>query len=325
MSWDSWFNELQASLGDLKRVHFRVDAGRVRGLSFGHLERCHILSRLLREQGATTCFFMKPIAEGLQRAQDLGETVRTLDGPWVHDFSQAEGLVVDLPYESEPELVALCADTDKIVLLVDDSGSATLPCTVVLNYSILATAGMYPQAAVHLLGPEYLIKDETFKEAVALASAGEKTIVVTCGGSDPTGLTREVVLTMISREPEEATLAYDLQDYQVVAILGPGYGRSEEIEAAAAASQGRLTVLRSPRHLLPLLATSAAIICAGGKTLYESLALGKPVLAVGTTPHEGLVIQAMKNRGLLTEGLTRWEKHVFIKSINRLMNVVAHD
>ncbi len=320
-----WFSALYAALGRPGTVHVRVDAGRVGGLSYGHLERCRILSALLRQEGATTRFFMRPLPDGVARARECGETVHLVepveaDGtPWLTMFAQADALVVDLPYDPEPELVALCAQSAggaRRVGCIDDFGRDLLACDVVLNYSVLADPAAYPRAGRVLLGPEYLMMDAAFQALAAGAANRSNALVVTLGGSDPTDLTRRILPRL---------LAHDLHGLQVLAVLGPGFGEGDDLLALAERSGGRLAVCRAPEALLPLLADSAGVICSGGKTLYECLALGKPVVAVGSTAREAEVIAAFEGRGDLVGGLACWNEQEFSESISRLVRMVTDD
>ncbi len=316
MSWPSWFAAVRARLGDVRRVHFRVDAGRLPGLSFGHLERCLVFADLLRQTGAECRFFMRPIPEGVDRARARGQDVTTLDGAWAGDFSRADLLVLDLPYAPEPETVEACARAGARAFLIDDSGRDLFPCEAVLDYSVLARPDMYPRARHRFLGPSYLMVDQAFHELALNAARGDGTIVVTLGGSDPTELTRKIVPVILAR---------NLLESRVVAVLGPGFGPGEDLEAMARDSRGRLEVRRAPDALLPLLAASSAVVCAGGKTLYECLGLGRTVLAVASTGQEAEVIAAFLERGDLAAGLTAWDERLFAQSFNHVLRMIAHD
>lgn len=316
MFWPEWFNRVYECLDGVQRVHFRVDAGRVPGLSFGHLERCLIFSDLLRQKGIESCFFMKPIAEGVRRAKAHGEAVEILDLPWAEHFSQADTFVVDLPYDPEPEVLELCNSGDRRVVFIDDFGRDLFPCEAVLNYSVLARQDMYPRARRHFLGLEYLMVDQEFDALATHAANRDNTIVVTFGGSDPTDLTRKIVPQI---------LAHDLQGFRVVTVLGPGFSGGEDLLAMVEQSGERLEVLCAPDKLLPILAGSAAIVCNGGKTLYECLALGKSVFAVASTSQEAEVIAAFRKKNALSASLTIWDSGLFAESFNQLLRAVIHD
>ena len=282
-------------------VLFRVDAGKVPGLSFGHLERTAILSRALREEhGVETVFLMRPNPEGLARAKALGLRVVPLDegAPQVRGVG---ALVIDLPGDlpGDPELLAQARAEGWQVAVLDDTGRDLCPCDVVLNSSVLASPEAYPRARKKLLGPEFLILDKAFSRA-RHAGSGRRppTVLLTFGGSDPTGLTARVLAAMALVEAP----------CRLEVILGPGFGDAGEIQRLASGQKVReCAVTVAPGEMLPFFTGCDLAVCAGGRTMYELRHLGAPMLAVASTVEEARAVAAFAARGHVLAGLERFE------------------
>lgn len=280
-------------------VLFRVDAGKVPGLSFGHLERTAIVSRSLQEEhGIETVFLMRPNPEGMARAKALGLRVV----PQHEGAPQVQGvgaLVIDLPCDPEPELLAQARAEGWQVVVLDDTGRDLCPCDVVLNSSVLASPEAYPRARRKLLGPEFLILDQAFSRA-RHAGSGRRppTVLLPFGGSDPTGLTARALAAMALVEAP----------CRLEVILGPGFGEAGEIMRLASALKGReCAVTAAPGDMLPFFTGCDLAVCAGGRTMYELRRLGAPMLAVASTAEEARAVADFEAKGYVLAGLERFE------------------
>jgi len=300
------------------RVVFRVDAGRVPGLSFGHLERCHVLAEQLRaEYCSVTAFLMRPLADGLARARDLGERT-VLPDKWPRLLAAADILVVDVPYDPETEVLDAAGKAGAFLAFIDDSGRDIFPCDVVLNSSLLANTAMYPRARRTLLGPEHFILDPGFAglRHIGTGHRGPALVLFSFGGSDPTGLTLRTLRALADLDPFPAC--------SLQVVLGPGYGDGDEVVGALASLPAPGEILRAPRAIAPLYAGCDLAVCAGGRTLYELHALGTPALALASTPLEAGHIQAFLERGMLAGGLTHWDAGAFRTSFARALRTNGH-
>ncbi|MEW5772130.1 MAG: hypothetical protein AB1916_01280 [Thermodesulfobacteriota bacterium] len=287
------------------RVLFRVDAGRLPGLSFGHLERCHVLAEQLRaEHGSDIALLMRPLADGLARARALGERV-ALPEEWPALLAAADILVMDLPYDPEPEILDAARRAGAFLALLDDTGRDLFPCDAVLNSSLLANPAMYPRARHTLLGPEHFILGPGFAGLRHRGSGdgGPALVLFSFGGSDPAGLTLRTLHALDGLAPFPAC--------RLQVVLGPGFGPTDEVEAALAALPAPGEILRAPRDVAPLFAGCDLAVCAGGRTLYELHALGTPTLALASAPHEEQQVEAFAQRGLIAGGLTCWNDKTF--------------
>lgn len=288
-------------------ILFRVDAGRKAGLSFGHLFRCHALSKVMqRHFGCRTAFLMRPLPDGLETARNLGETVFELSSDAPPDLSEFDAAIIDLPQGPDRDLTEEIRTLGKWLIVIDDAGVPVNWVNVVLNDSILAKEFEYPQQAKLLLGPEYLILDEEFEDFEKKEKAGPN-VLLTFGGSDPTGLTARVVKALGNK---------DYPGINFHAVLGPGY-RDSHFDQAADKFSASLTAHRNPESMIPLYENCDLVVCAGGRTLYEARHLGLDCLPIGSSPHEGRVIQAFLDKGLIKAGLPEWDEQQFVNNFEQ--------
>lgn len=300
-----------------QRVLFRVDAGRVPGLSFGHLERCAVLSRRLRRDwGCHTTLLMRPLPEGLARARELGEAT-ALPPEWPGLLAAAQALVVDLPYPPETPVLDAARAVGAWLVFLDDTGRELPPCQVVLNSALTARPEQYPRAARTLLGPDFLLLDERFAAArhPGPRRSDRPLVLVTCGGSDPTGLTLRLLEALVAAQP--------LPPCRLRVVLGPGFGPGEGVARVLARLAEPSELLLAPPDLLPLFLECDLAVSAGGRTLYELHALGVPTLAVASAPHEAEQVAAFLQRGLLQGGLVAWDPTAFAQAFTAALGGAA--
>tara|TARA_Y100000031_G_scaffold65490_1_gene73329 strand:- start:148 stop:1140 length:993 start_codon:yes stop_codon:yes gene_type:complete len=301
-----------------KKVFFRVDAGRVKGLSFGHLSRCHILSKALKKYWNTeTIFIMQNFTDGVKHAGSLGETVNIVNDShlnWLENLSDA--LIFDLPKGPASTDLSIAQKKGLWTIVMDDINNKICWANVVLNSSILAQPVSYPKEARLLLGTEYFILDERFETAIRNTNKQNDlfNILVTFGGSDLSGLTVKVL---------RALAAKNYHKLNCKVVLGPGYTDYEEIENVANCFSGKLNLFRNPDDLLPFFNDCDLAICTGGRTLYELLALKVPTVAIASIEHEEPVINEFLAQEKLMAGLWAWDEQEFIKQLRISLGRIA--
>jgi spore coat polysaccharide biosynthesis predicted glycosyltransferase SpsG len=311
-------------------IIFRVDGGRVKGLSFGHLARCITVARMFKKQfKAKSLFLMKDYQSGIQHVQKFPEiSVEKMDKnisareekqslfDSVERFG-ADTLVYDVPgYTFDDDMFHGLKERGVYTIFIDDDRFTSPSVDAVLNSHILASEKMNRRENVnYFLGPRYLIIDEDQAQNRKHRSILKKqdqpfTVTVTFGGSDPSALTLRVVEALISHP-------FDNVLYKIV--LGPGYenpgqvrGMVEKNENATFSS--RFEIIEAPENLYELFFNSHLVICAGGRTLYELNHFQAPAFPVASIRHEAEVIQAFKDKGLVKAGLTRWDETDFIRT-----------
>ncbi|NQT90524.1 MAG: hypothetical protein HQ558_04645 [Candidatus Omnitrophica bacterium] len=325
-----WIHLLRGSSDIPKSIIFRVDAGRVRGLSFGHLERCLILARAFKKLYNTKALFlMRPYKEGISYARKKKQSVMALPAKLdragererVVKAVKESGsglLIVDLPYNGlDTSYFGRLRREGVRVVFIDDSRFMSPEADVILNSSILApnnTKRTRRKVMRYLLGPEYLIHEKP-KEARALRK--KKAIVevaITFGGSDPAGFTSKVV---------KALAKGNWPGVKFRIILGPGYAGLKPIKKLAKSGKNLFEVIQNPAEIAPILTKSSMVICAGGRTLYELYALGVPALAIASIEHEVPVIQSFLKKRMLLSGLKAWNEGEFNKKFKACLRSIG--
>ena len=291
-----------------KKVFFRVDAGRIEGMSFGHLARCHILSKALKDYwNVETSFVMRNYTEGINNALALDEKVLSIDArnsDWMR--SVTDTIIFDLPTGPLQNELNIAKEKSIWTVILDDLNNKVTWANVVLNSSILAGSSFYPENARLLLGPDYLILNEQFQETSSKIRKqdGEFSVLITLGGSDLTGLTLNVL---------KALTKNDHCGFVFNVVLGPGFKDNGEIDKVAGCFPDKINVFRNPPDLLPFFVECNLAICAGGRTLYELNALKVPTIAISSIKHEALTIKAFKEKGMILGGLNKWDECDFLK------------
>ncbi len=319
-----WIGSLFAEGSVPKKILFRTDAGRIRGLSFGHAARCLALARASRAAfGAECLFLMRPHAEGQAFVSQFGWEVWPLpvDSGAAGEAKatrlaleriKPDWLVIDLPY---PDCLPPLPRRPKTwVLFIDDARFACPKgVDVYLNSSLLAPqrlkAVLDPRVRC-LLGPDHFIFDEALLSDPPLRSDGLMNVLVTAGGSDPTGLTLKVL---------EALRAQRWPGVLFRIILGPGFTETEEAANLIRGRAREFELVNCPDNLMPYLRGCDLAVCAGGRTMYELVYLKKNFLPLATAAHEKEAVRAFVQAGLTGSDLVEWRRDAFIKELNKLI------
>lgn len=281
-------------------VAIRTDYGIHTG--FGHLRRCLSLAAALENLGASVRFvvsrdpgtsqsppasFESMTEVGAADAADLHETRAALRS------SGASAIVLD-SYQVPP--AAMTAFGAKRAAIIDHVPATPLPVDVLVNGSLEALEG--PVAAqpdtVLLLGPEFILLRPEFARARELRSVRARVsrVLVTIGGSDPTGLS--VAFVSWVREV--------FADSAIDVIVGP-YFTAEALDALGRAAKldARIVLHRNPGDVRGIMLDCDLALTAGGQTTYELAATGTPAVAVAVAEN-----QAANLRGLASRGALMW-------------------
>lgn len=269
-----------------RTVLFRVDGGRVFGISMGHIKRCLLLASALANKYKIV-FIMKEYSDGV-------------------DFVKRQGIVVEpigIDDDSDETLIRFCeahfpekiffdlrsntyraffeyAKARKIQTIVFDIvGKCSGKPDILINDSFVKELALYP----HLddktrlyTGPNYFFMDvmpEFFpiKEDV-------RDIMVTQGGSDPTGLTINVLRCIKSSNFQ----------YTINVVLGPLFTDRKALDDIID-NDSRIKIYENPADFLHLLSRQDIVITAAGRTLYECASAGRPVIVTPSIEHEAVI------------------------------------
>jgi spore coat polysaccharide biosynthesis predicted glycosyltransferase SpsG len=274
-------------------VLFRVDAGRLAGLSFGHAVRCLVLARVIGEvYGSISLFLMRDMVEGLRYVEEAGfSTLRLpVDIATCREGEQLEAainarhcnwLVVDLPYRVfDTEGYPAIRRGGTRILFIDDNRRWCPDADVYLNSSLSATQPKLVGKTTDIeffLGPRYLIFDDTGIQTNPFGRTAPPNVLVTFGGSDPAGMTIRVV---------ECLLQHPWNGVRFHVVTGPGYADAGRIAARIRRRIDTFRHIHHPPDLLPYLKHCDLAICSAGRTGYELMHMNKKFIPVATAVHE---------------------------------------
>jgi len=268
----------------MDKILFRVDGGKVEGLSMGHVYRTLALARELDHHGFCSIFLMRDIPEGVQVVKNSGYTVQHIpinSSPTAQALamiqSDAVAMIIDIP-EIDHCDIHRARQSEKPIILIDDQGGLSLDADMVVNGNLVKESHSYSgNIAKRLIGPKFCILGSEFKHPHRLKKKhSAPQILVTFGGSDPSGLTRKAL----------AVLAKNSIDADFIVVLGPAFGSEDEIKRAVAESNSQFTILKSVESLATLMLSADIAIAAAGRSAYELAATGTPAILIPSIKHE---------------------------------------
>ncbi|MCP4220370.1 MAG: hypothetical protein GY765_37415 [bacterium] len=328
-----WIKDIFTADRRPAHILFRVDGGRVRGLSFGHLVRCAILAEKCRLYfNAESTFLMKDYPEGVDYIEKKeGLRVRTipvdiplqLEKKAVFDVLKElriDTLVYDVPaFDMDGGYLPGVKDNGIYTVFIDDVQFISPAVDAILNSHIQAQEKTLQRPGIqYFLGASHFLIDEEQidREVGKTRTAGDTVeILLTFGGSDPAGLTYRVL---------DALTGNSLENTGVKVILGPGYRDGEKLQRLIDEKAGAevFTLLHAPENIYQYFPACDLVICAGGRTLYELNYLKVPAFPIAGIRHEADVIRAFYEKGLVEECLLEWNEEAFLKKLNHLLSKI---
>ena len=162
-------------------------------------------------------------------------------------------------FNVEEELAAKAKRYGSVVLF--DSTTANEHADLIINAMVRCKGNN----CYH--GTKYLILRREFSEFWKMRKVireDVKRVLLMFGGSDPSNFTVKVLKIM--------------EDFDVTAVVGPGYAYLDELEKIADERGARIVI--SPKNVAKLMFESDLAITSLGLTMFESMCVGTPVLAI---------------------------------------------
>jgi spore coat polysaccharide biosynthesis predicted glycosyltransferase SpsG/CMP-N-acetylneuraminic acid synthetase len=276
--YDFWLAE---RLAHLPRVLFRVDGGAAMGM--GHVYRSLTAAEALAKISPTAdiCFLMRAdLPEGVQHVSSAGRAVRVLAHEGGNVLSAirdyAPNIIVnDLPFLDDEYLRSLATLGATTVNLVDSLADIEKPEEMA---AIIIAAMSEEQGDLddYHAGPAFAILRDSFRKRVETlgdVSPEGRRVVLSFGGSDPQKLTLKALVAL-------GPLVGALSDLGITAVLGPAFGHEPELEALLPTLGYAPRILRRVEHMADILFEADLVLCAGGMTVFEIAALGRPGLVL---------------------------------------------
>lgn len=278
------------------RVIFRTGGGRQVGM--GHLRRCLTLAEALRQMEIESHFLLDGddmLRERVNAAgfgaftisleNDLSETIEQLKN------LRMQAVVID-SYALQRDYFRALSETGVLTIVIDDLADRELPVDVVINSSVGAECLPYRSRAhtQFLLGSKYSLLRPEFAEVPDRKIAKQaRRVLITLGGSDPTGLT-----------PKLMGWAHEtIHDAALDVVIGPLYTDVARIENTAQDIAGAVALHFDPKHMRSLMLEADLAISAGGQTIYELAATGTPTIAVCTASNQTVNLMGFSDANAL--------------------------
>jgi len=151
----------------------------------------------------------------------------------------------------------------------------------------------------YFAGPKYTPLDKSFtKLSQKNKNIREKckNILLTFGGSDPTGLTLKSIdaLNIVNGR------------HEINIVIGPAYTQHKRLKESLKHFSHKYRVYHSPKNIPELIYEADFAICSGGRTIYELAALGTPAIIMSHNRREQRRIEHFqKYKTIISIGIGR--------------------
>lgn len=295
-------------------IVFRVDSSVEIGT--GHVMRCLTLANQLRLAGANITFICRKlpgdlvsyirsfginVEEILKNEDDLDKMKVILDS---HNL-KVDLLIVD-HYAIDVEWESKIRPLVNKIMVIDDLANRKHDCDILLdqNYYIDIDSRydeLVPKECVLLLGPNYLLLRDEFREAAKnmTTRTGEvKNILVFLGGSDSTNETKKVLLAIdqLSRK----------NDIFINVVVGNSNPNKHEIKMICK-NTTNTTFHCQINYMAKLMSVTDLTIGAGGATTWERCFLKLPSISIILAENQREITNAVAIKGA-TMNLGEWDR-----------------
>ncbi len=282
--------EVRAARVAGKRLLGRADAGETIG--YGHIARLGALLDAWVELGGCATLVGRGIV-GAMRERLLADGVSIIDGDdaqFEARIEQADALAVDGPtfgYEHQARWQAR-----RPLLAIDDLAAHEQLADLVVNQTLELDESRYRTAAHTrlLIGHPYVLLRHEFRRAAESAPESMPRVIVSCGGTDPTGLTAPLVSALLARLDPMPRLTV---------ILGSGVPDQVRAQLELLARRhDRIELHVDVREMATLLRGATLCVTAAGTTMWEAMACGVPVAIIGVAHNRRAVVEGIERRGV---------------------------
>ena len=287
------------------RIVFRADA-RV-DLGTGHVMRCLTLARYMSSSGWDVSFVtLEQSCQLCPGLSDFPLNVVPADATISDETSllkraKADVIVVD-HYERDASLETPLRK-HAFVLAIDDLADRRHDCDALLDQTpgrVLADYAPWINTPCQtFLGGDYALLRTEFLELRARSLARRislgvpRTLLVTCGGTDPKGASLVVL----------DALALTRHKFDVTLILPPASPIFERVQASVNSwsHQSTVTLLGGTSDMAELMVKADIAIGAGGTTSWERCCLGLPCLNLKIAENQTLVNRVLTKQGAVID------------------------
>ncbi|MBN3523864.1 UDP-2,4-diacetamido-2,4,6-trideoxy-beta-L-altropyranose hydrolase [Paenibacillus apiarius] len=289
-------------------LHAVIRADATERIGIGHIMRCLVLADKLREQGAYVTFLCSPLPSALhQKLIDDGYNIVTLPvfKNWSEDAEAVRKVLTTFPetiaclivdhygidYHWETQMRSY---VEKIAL-IDDMANRKHDCDILLDQNYVFNMncryeGLLPKECRLFLGPAYALLRHEFHVHAAHANVRRKLnrVLISFGGSDPTGETRKVIMAL--REGHFPALQYDI-------IVGAANKQVERI-LADCSGMPNVHVHVDVQNMSELMRQADICIGSPGISTWERCMMGLPSVHIVVASNQHETAEALAANGL---------------------------
>ncbi len=265
----------------MSSILIRVDA--TKEIALGHLKRCISLALKFRGKGVRVAFlvskdnFAEKLINGFKFEHNVMDSIVNSDDDCNMAVKMANksgaGIIIIDSYEIDHAYRKRLIDNGFFVVSIDDIADKQIPSHVIINGNLNAEYLRYvnTNGASMYLGIGYLILGPDFWNYNDVEDTGSfNNVLITMGGIDHYDLTSKI-LGILDRIDS---------DFSITVIIGPYYENIDLIQSQAARMGKRVELVKSPSSLYPYMKKCSMAFSAGGQTLYELAALGRPTIGI---------------------------------------------
>lgn len=313
-------------------ILFRCD-GSV-DIGMGHVVRCLALADELRDRySCNISFAMRKSDLGINKVRQnylvfVSEEINSdfFYEKWLTDCiekTKSEILIFDVRDRLEKETVKRIKEKTGIkIVTIDDPEDKRLESDLAFYPPVPQVKRMNWAGFKGKLysGWEWVILRREFsewkknqnKELSAIQSISIPKILVTAGGSDPMGLTLEMVraLNMLK------------MDFQALIVLGPGFTYHHELNKLLAEAPYSYKIFVNVTDMIPIMSQSSLAVATFGMTAYELATMGIPAIYLCLTEDhvESLSIFVKSGMGVSLGVYTEVTPKMIAKKIQNFLN-----
>jgi len=269
----------------------RCDGGDKYGI--GHVKRMIVLARALRDrEGIGAVFAVNGSEDALVPIRQAGFRAKLLAGPeasWSKVIAAPDLCILDCrdgpPREALTEFAARAP-----LAVIDDASERRLAADFAYYPPVPQAEDLSWQGSTCTvrIGWEWALLGLPQTATRPRAFSPRPTLLVTMGGSDPTGMTLRAARALAVLDPV----------FRARFVIGPGFADREKTAQAIVALRSNFETIEGADSLITEYASADLALAAFGVTAYELAAFGVPALYLCATGDHALSASAFEQAGM---------------------------
>ena len=262
----------------MRKIAIRCKASFTTGM--GHVYRQRHLAQVLRDRGVEIHFFISdhPPSIDLMKAGNFSIHIVDEKDGLPEDDTGFDLVILDIQ-DTEQPLIASWRRHAKKVVSFEDLGEGKNFVDLLIDCNLEEKeSNKLNSIAKPLFGLSYSVIAPDFAEIhqrEKIFSPTLENLLVTMGGTDPNQLTLKLA-EIFRKWKKEISITF---------VVGPGFKKTQSLEEIASDNK-TFQILRKVGNMADLLFKHQAVICSGGVTLHEALAVGTPPFVISQVPHQ---------------------------------------